>query len=164
MWTSRVIGYYSPFPVAIPGPGAGCLRVTHPSAALHPTSWLLSENVSLKKEFPARLACVRHAASVHPEPGSNSLLNGLSFPHGPIEAARINSWFELRSLIILLELWKTCRISVCLPCIVLYNLDPALWLPDPCAFEFSRNTRAFARFAHFCAFAVLKTGRKSSAR
>ena len=27
--------------------------------------------------FLARLACVRHAASVHPEPGSNSLLNGI---------------------------------------------------------------------------------------
>ena len=37
---------------------AGYPRVTHPSAAL-------SEEI-------ARLACVRHAASVHPEPGSNS--------------------------------------------------------------------------------------------
>ena len=28
-------------------------------------------------EIPARLACVRHAASVHPEPGSNSQFNGI---------------------------------------------------------------------------------------
>ena len=27
-----------------------------------------------RKKYPARLACVRHAASVHPEPGSNSLI------------------------------------------------------------------------------------------
>jgi hypothetical protein len=29
---------------------------------------------------PVRLACVRHAASVHPEPGSNSHFNSLSSP------------------------------------------------------------------------------------
>ena len=27
---------------------------------------------SLNEMFPVRLACVKHAASVHPEPGSNS--------------------------------------------------------------------------------------------
>ena len=27
---------------------------------------------SLNEIFPVRLACVKHAASVHPEPGSNS--------------------------------------------------------------------------------------------
>ena len=45
------------------------LRVTHPSATklyiFHPkTSYI----------YFVRLACVRHAASVHPEPGSNSQL------------------------------------------------------------------------------------------
>ena len=29
---------------------------------------------SLNEMFPVRLACVKHAASVHPEPGSNSLI------------------------------------------------------------------------------------------
>ena len=43
---------------------AGCPHVTHPSAAKIFKSKLL--NIS------ARLACVKHAASVHPEPGSNS--------------------------------------------------------------------------------------------
>ena len=43
---------------------AGCPHVTHPSAAKIFKSKL--PNIS------ARLACVKHAASVHPEPGSNS--------------------------------------------------------------------------------------------
>ena len=42
----------------------GCPRVTHPSAARFCT-----EALPL-----ARLACVKHAASVHPEPGSNSYI------------------------------------------------------------------------------------------
>ncbi|GAN11782.1 permease, partial [Mucor ambiguus] len=52
------------FPWVIPVLQAGCLRVTHPSAANHQESKL-----SIKS---ARLACIRHAASVRPEPGSNS--------------------------------------------------------------------------------------------
>ena len=42
--------------------GAGWSRVTHPFATLY-----TFENALL-----VRLACVKHAASVHPEPGSNS--------------------------------------------------------------------------------------------
>ena len=42
--------------------GAGWSRVTHPFATLFPAEAGLT----------VRLACVRHAASVHPEPGSNS--------------------------------------------------------------------------------------------
>ena len=57
-----VVGYYPRFPAAIPGAGAGSPRVTQPFATrLHP------------KMGAVRLACVRRAASVHPEPGSNSL-------------------------------------------------------------------------------------------
>jgi hypothetical protein len=60
--------YYQPFPAAIPRYRAGYPRVTHPSAtqstARHPEGIVNSSFV--------RLACVRHAASVHPEPGSNS--------------------------------------------------------------------------------------------
>jgi hypothetical protein len=40
------------------------LRVTHPFAARH--------QVLLAIYVTARLACVKPAASVHPEPGSNS--------------------------------------------------------------------------------------------
>ena len=34
----------------------------------------------LRLPYPARLACVRHAASVHPEPGSNSLKKFIQNP------------------------------------------------------------------------------------
>ncbi len=49
---------------------AGYSRVTHPSAA-NP-SYLRPEGFC--QDFIARLACVKRAASVRPEPGSNSQL------------------------------------------------------------------------------------------
>ena len=59
-----VIGYYPRFPAAIPEEGAGSPRVTQPFATrFHP------------EVGAVRLACVRRAASVHPEPGSNSPSN-----------------------------------------------------------------------------------------
>ena len=51
--------YYPKFLLVIPHLKADCLRVTHPFA----TEYC----------YPVRLACIKHAASVHPEPGSNSL-------------------------------------------------------------------------------------------
>ena len=60
--------YYQPFPAAIPQCEAGCPRVTHPSA----TQSSLHFDRDLRFGVFVRLACVRHAASVHPEPGSNS--------------------------------------------------------------------------------------------
>ena len=56
--------FYQPFPAAIPLYRVGYPRVTHPSATKIEKSKLPSISV--------RLACVKHAASVHPEPGSNS--------------------------------------------------------------------------------------------
>ena len=56
----RLMRYYPRFPTAIPRRRVGCPRVTHPSAALGPEG------------PPARLACLRRAASVRSEPGSNS--------------------------------------------------------------------------------------------
>ena len=56
--------FYQPFPAAIPLYEAGYPRVTHPSATNLHIARLQCKSV--------RLACVRHAASVHPEPGSNS--------------------------------------------------------------------------------------------
>ena len=50
------------FLAGIPHPRVGHPCVTHPSA---------TPSASVKPEG-VRLACVRHAASVHPEPGSNS--------------------------------------------------------------------------------------------
>ena len=63
MPSDYIIGHYHPFPEAIPHLEAGYSRVTHPSA---------TKNLN-KSKFSVRLACVRRAASVHPEPGSNSL-------------------------------------------------------------------------------------------
>ena len=60
--------YYQSFPTAIPHNGAGCPRVTHPSATQSSSGF----GRSLRLKSFVRLACVRHAASVHPEPGSNS--------------------------------------------------------------------------------------------
>ena len=52
-------------------------RVTHPSATL-----------LRPKPFRVRLACVRHAASVQSEPGSNSSVLSLRLPKQPILARR----------------------------------------------------------------------------
>ena len=50
--------------MAIPNFGADCLRVTRPFAA----------NQGAEAPVIARLAFLRHVASVRPEPGSNSPL------------------------------------------------------------------------------------------
>ena len=59
------------FPSVIPLSGTDCSRVTHPSAARMKTEAFI----------PARLACVKHAASVRPEPGSNSDVQSFSSTH-----------------------------------------------------------------------------------
>ena len=56
--------YQQSFPTVVPQYKAGYPRVTHPSATNLHIARLQCKSV--------RLACVRHAASVHPEPGSNS--------------------------------------------------------------------------------------------
>ena len=58
------IRYYPRFPEAIPEEGAGSPRVTQPFATRF-----------RPRAGAVRLACVRRAASVHPEPGSNSPSN-----------------------------------------------------------------------------------------
>ena len=67
-----VIGCYPPFPAAIPERGAGSPRVTQPFATRFPP-----------ERGAVRLACVRRAASVHPEPGSNSPSNLQARSRGP---------------------------------------------------------------------------------
>ena len=58
----RSTRYQPRFPAVVPVRGEGRSRVTHPFATLYAAGAALT----------VRLACVRHAASVHPEPGSNS--------------------------------------------------------------------------------------------
>ena len=67
-----VMRYYHPFPEAIPLSEAGSSRVTHPSATKIKTEVLIS----------VRLACVKRAASVRSEPGSNSQVKP-TLPSGP---------------------------------------------------------------------------------
>ena len=69
--------YYPMFPWAIPHPGTDHLRVTHPFATL-PHS---------EERVPVRLACLRRAASVSSEPGSNSPSYYTSLPHLRREAS-----------------------------------------------------------------------------
>ena len=63
------MAYYPAFPPAIRLSGVGCIRVAHPCATLK----------APEGAFPVRLACIRPAASVHPEPGSNSSLYYCSY-------------------------------------------------------------------------------------
>ena len=54
-----------------------CIRqVTH-ALLTRPPLEIDQIHRSLNEIFPVRLACVKHAASVHPEPGSNSLIKCL---------------------------------------------------------------------------------------
>ena len=64
MPSTGTMAYYPAFPPAIRLSGVGCIRVAHPCATLRAPEGTL----------PVRLACIRPAASVHPEPGSNSSL------------------------------------------------------------------------------------------
>ena len=72
----RLCGITSSFPLLSP-----CVRqVAHALLTRPPLSYLtsISEKTSIK--YFVRLACVKHAASVHPEPGSNSLNKVFLFP------------------------------------------------------------------------------------
>ena len=69
-----LIWFYSRFPEAIPFREVGCPRVTHPFA----TFFLSCPPEGFLSRFLVRLACVKHTASVRPEPGSNSQLKFIS--------------------------------------------------------------------------------------
>ncbi len=96
------------------------LRVTHPSATFH-----LSED-----KFLVRLACIRHTASVHPEPGSNSpylksFFAVLFLQNCSKVSLVLFSYFRLISLLcfchfsivkVLLALLVACFLKLALPC------------------------------------------------
>ena len=69
MPSQGTMAYYPAFPPAIRLSGVGCIRVAHPCATLK----------APEGAYPVRLACIRPAASVHPEPGSNSSLYYCSY-------------------------------------------------------------------------------------
>ena len=91
--------YQRSFPNVIPHAKVGCSRVTHPSATKLSSSKLSNNSV--------RLECVMHAASVHPEPGSNSRINCIKITF------RCSNPFELsfQLLLLLFEQYFSFRIS-----------------------------------------------------
>ena len=64
----KLMRYELRFLEVVPHKKAGYPRVTHPSA----TKFIIFHSEELLTINSVRLACVRHAASVRPEPGSNS--------------------------------------------------------------------------------------------
>ena len=136
--------YYHPFPEAIPLSEAGCSRVTHPSATSS-RSKLLS---------PVRLACVRRAASVRPEPGSNSLVVVYS-PFGQYRLIRSDqtlTFFVIVNpkLILFLE-FQGSLIRSCL----LFNFQGASYSPRSrfaLALEYRISSPRFARFVNALSF------------
>ena len=96
----NVMWYYHSFPNVIPLWKAGYSRVTHPSATK--LKYQLTEVSILKSSV--RLACVRHAASVHPEPGSNSLKILSKRPQAFKSFLELNrSWCLLTSYLLVLH-------------------------------------------------------------
>ena len=59
---NQCIGYQLSFPIVVPIQKACQLSITHPFAT----------QLTSRRTVLVRLACVRHTASVHSEPGSNS--------------------------------------------------------------------------------------------
>ena len=79
----------------IPQYRAGCPHVTHPSA----TKIDKNPAGALILNIFVRLACVKHAASVHPEPGSNSYVKVLFLP----EVLAILRFFRNRQTLVILS-------------------------------------------------------------
>ena len=98
---SVVIRYYHPFPDAIPDSRAGYPRVTHPSAAHSNVESFDAEHQNHLREC-ARLACIRHAASVHPEPGSNSHVKKLI----SVKLNLANSFIQIESEFTVLKVFN----------------------------------------------------------
>ena len=74
----RLCGISSHFWLLSPG----IRQVTH-ALLTRPPLEIIQICRSFNKVFPVRLACVKHAASVHPEPGSNSLIKCLMHSRHP---------------------------------------------------------------------------------
>ena len=100
-----VIRYQPPFPAVVPVRGAGWSRVTHPFATLCTAEAVLT----------VRLACVRHAASVHPEPGSNSPFD-LGFTSPPVRGVRrVSRQSEMKKVISMKHETAHWHVSICPP-------------------------------------------------
>ena len=92
----------------------GCIRVTHPYATL----------MGSKLPNPVRLACIRPAASVHPEPGSNSPLYNVCLI---LTLVNINYFLSRIGMILI----RICLLVVCYLFKELYGF-PLTVLPVCC--------------------------------
>ena len=70
-------------------------QVTHALLTRPPLSQIELQTEVIRPKRFVRLACVKHAASVHPEPGSNSHVKRFN----PV--FRINSWLILFTVLLL---------------------------------------------------------------
>ena len=86
----RLCGISSRFQLLSP-----CMRqVTHALLTRPPLSHKLLQSEEIRSKCFVRLACIKHAASVHPEPGSNSRQN-LS----PVSRLRSSVWIKTLSFL-----------------------------------------------------------------
>src|SRR5665648_1051308 len=90
----KIIQYQPSFPRVVPSLWVGYPRVTHPSATIQHSICI--------ECWTVRLACVRHAASVRPEPGSNSPYKVISLLYNE----------EVDSLIVLSKLFRVSSLAV----------------------------------------------------
>ena len=153
--------------------GAGRSRITHPFATLTTKQSLMD---------PVRLACVKHAASVHPEPESNPPRRRATLPH-PVECSTIavpGLSFRVRN--------GTGRLTWAMTAanLLLYGQTPrsaglvAAWEPDrgrdalirlvfiPCSLPYGmvcrRMMRSPNRSGNECCLSSVSTGRLHPSR
>ena len=73
--------------------------------------------------FPVRLACVKHAASVHPEPGSNSLIKCLMHSRQPTSLVISRHYCFLKFILLNDDSLKNFRESYVFHCLVIKVLN-----------------------------------------
>ena len=122
----RLCGISSRFQLLSP-----CIRqVAHALLTRPPLSHTAFQSENFKAVCFVRLACVKHAASVHPEPGSNSLIK---FRSGSkrLLACPLVTVLKVSSLNKTFKNFQGCvtvQLSMCFAalCDSLYNLSPDL--------------------------------------
>ena len=78
---------------------------------------------SFNEKFPVRLACVKHAASVHPEPGSNSLIKCLIYSRQPTSLVISRHYCYKKFILLNDDSLKNFRESYVFHCLVIKVLN-----------------------------------------
>ena len=96
-----------------------CIRqVTH-ALLTRPPLEINQIHRSLNEVFPVRLACVKHAASVHPEPGSNSLIKCLMYSRQPTSLVISRHYCYKKFILLNDDSLKNFRESYVFHCLVI---------------------------------------------